>query len=52
MGFYNDSALTEIWKLNQDLADPDHIAVGQQLRFPLPPQVEGNGSPQFRKRGR
>jgi type II secretory pathway predicted ATPase ExeA len=55
LGRYNDSVLTEIWKLNENLTDPDHIDVGQQLRFPVSPQVEGNGRPngeQFRKRGR
>jgi general secretion pathway protein A len=54
VGRYNDSVLTEIWKLNQDLTDPDHIVAGQQVRFPGYPQVEGNGNPNrelFRKGG-
>jgi hypothetical protein len=45
MGRYDDSVLTEIWKLNQDLTDPNHLEVGQQVRLPSTLAREGSANP-------
>jgi type II secretory pathway predicted ATPase ExeA len=45
LGSYDDSVITELWKLNQNLTDPDRIIAGQQVRFPVSPRFAGNGNP-------
>jgi general secretion pathway protein A len=45
MGRYDDSVFSQIWKLNQDLTDPNHILVGQQVRFPSTPPIQRNATP-------
>jgi hypothetical protein len=45
MGRYDDSVLTEIGKLNQDLTDPNHLEVGQQVRLPSKSPIQGSATP-------
>jgi general secretion pathway protein A len=35
VGRYDDAVLAEIRKLNPELRDPNHLVVGQEIRFPL-----------------
>ena len=37
VGQYDNAVLAQIRKLNPDLRDPDHLLVGQEIRFPLYP---------------
>jgi general secretion pathway protein A len=49
MGRYDDSVLAQIGKLNQDLTDPNHIVVGQQVRLPSTPPIEDSATPNGEK---
>jgi hypothetical protein len=37
VGQYDNAVLAQIRKLNPDLRDPNHLLVGQEMRFPLYP---------------
>jgi general secretion pathway protein A len=44
IGRYDNAVLAQIRKLNPDLRDPNHLLVGQEIRFPLYPLNESKAS--------